>query len=257
MAQDSDFAARFVMKDVPSDVHIFWGFGFPNGSANFDASNEFELLFLAQDGGTRLVGALELEDLQLGYEVGLDVHFDVDWFGPIPTELALNIITAKAGIDNSVDDSNIGADPSKPGVDGFFATYDFENAPSPLDGGVNPDGGEYVPGATFMMKDFREFSLELGFGVEIIPVLLEPEIDLEINLVGSFLFDFWAGELNLATNFDGDDAPEFGFLNVKDYIDNTPIHLVPLGAPDFDNLFAAVYTFVGFHQFDDHFDPFA
>ena len=49
---------------------------------------------------------------------------------------------------------------------------------------------------------------------------------------------------------------DFGFYNAPDYTDNTPIHLVPLGAPDFDNLYDVVYTFVGFHDFDEHFDPF-
>ena len=260
MAQDSDLAARFVMKDVPSDVHIFWDFGFPNGSANFDSNQEFELLFLAQDGGHRIAGAMQLEDLQAGYEVGIDIHFDVDWFGPVPTSLNLNILTAKAGIDNDVDDSSIAANNSKPGVDGFLGIYEMTNSPSNLTpGGPAHASSEYVPGFTFMMKDFREFSLTLEVGVEIIPALLSPDVDLSSTLVGDFVIDFWAGRFELATDFDGDDAPEFGFLNEKDYTDNTPIHLVPGGVDDldFDNLFAAVYTFVGFHHFDDHFDPFA
>ena len=191
MAQDADLAGRFVMQDVPSDVHIWWDFGFPNGNANFDASNEFELLFLGQDGSSRLVGALQLEDLQVGYEVGVDVYFDVDWFGPVPTELALNILTAKAGIDNDVNDSNIGANPGKPGVDGFFGLYGMTGSPAALDpAGPVPGGSEYTPDLTFLMKDFREFSVELGLGLELIPAFLEPEVDLSFNLVGDFVLDF-------------------------------------------------------------------
>jgi hypothetical protein len=260
-AADGDAAARVIMKDVPDDVHIFWGFGFPSGSVNFDASDEFQLLFLAQDGGTRLAGALQLEDLQLGYDVGIDVHFDVDWFGPVPTSLNLNILTATAGIDNDVDDSSIAANPDKPGVDGFFSLYSMTGSPSnPQPAGPAHASSEYVPSVSFLMKDFREFSLTLEAGIEIIPAFLSPNLDLTTNLVGDFVFDFWAGEVNLATNFDGDDAPEFGFLNIKDYIDNTPIHLVPGDELIFANPIPGsdfVFTFVGLHRFDDHFDPFA
>ena len=81
-----------------------------------------------------------------GYEVGVDVYFDVDWFGPVPTELALNILTAKAGIDNDVNDSNISANPSKPGVDGFFGLYGMTGSPGALDpAGPAPGGSEYTP----------------------------------------------------------------------------------------------------------------
>ena len=255
MASDSDLAARFVMQDVPDDVHIFWDFGFPNGNATFDASNEFELLFLAQDGSNRLVGALQLEDLEVAYDIGFDVFFDVDWFGPIPTELALNILTAEAGIDNSADGA-VGAGPG-PGVDGFFALYSMTANPDPL---VNPAGpaagtNEYTPDLTFMMKDFKEFSLELNVGLELIPSFLSPEVELNLTLDGDFVFDFWAGEVDVTAEA----FVEFGFLNVPDYTDNTPIHLVPGGISDadFDNLFDVVYTFVGFHGFGDHVDPFA
>jgi hypothetical protein len=255
MAQDSDLAGRFVMKDVPSDVHIFWDFGFPNGNANFDANAEFELLFLAQDGSDRLVGALQLEDLQVGYEVGINVFFDVDWFGPVPTELALNILTAKAGIDNDVDGPGIGANMAKPGVDGFFNLYSMNGSPSALTGpaGPAPAASEYTPDLTFLMKDFREFSLTLDVGLELIPIFLEPEVEVTSTLVGDFVLDFWAGLIDVTAEA----FVEFGFFNAPDYTDNTPIHLVPIGAPDFDNLHDAVYTFVGFHGFGSHPNPFA
>jgi hypothetical protein len=76
---------------------------------------------------------------------------------------------------------------------------------------------------------------------------------LSSTLVGDFVLDFWAGRIDVTAEA----FVTFGFLNVPDYTDNTPIHLVPLGSPDFDNLFEAVYTFVGFHHFSDHIDPFA
>ena len=265
-AGDSDLAARIIMKDVPDDVHIFWDFGFPSGSANFDASNEFELLFLAQDGGNRLVGGLQLEDLQAGYNVAFDPHFSVGTTYYIPTSLDLVILTATAGIDNDVNFDGggnpiIGANGSKPGVDGFFTLYNMETDPESLtDGDGNaigpaPGDDEYVPGFSFLMKDFQEFSLQLDAGVHLFPAFLVPFIDDHggPTLVGQFVLDFWAPEVDISTDLFGG----FGFFNRADYRDNTPIHLIPLGTPDFDVLHDAVFTFVGFHDFDDHIDPFA
>jgi hypothetical protein len=253
MAADSDMAARFVMVDVPSDVHIFWDFGFPSGNANFDASNEFGLLFLAQDGNRRLVGALQLEDLQAGYDVSFNPHFDVDWFGPIPTELSLMLVTATVGIDNDTSSSTIAANPAKPGVDGFFGLYSMTSNPGALDpAGPAPGAAQYTPDLTFLMKDFREFSLTLDVGLELLPSFLSPDVEVTSNLVGQFVLDFWAGHVDITAEA----FVEFGFRNIADYRDNTPIHMVPLGAPKFRNLVDAVYTFDGFHDFDEHFDPF-
>jgi hypothetical protein len=267
-AGDDKLAARVIMKDVPDDVHIFWDFGFPSGSANFDASNEFGLRFLAQDGSHRIVGGMELEDLQAGYNVAFNPHFTVGFTAyVVPTSLNLILLTATAGIDNDVNFDGggapiIGANGSKPGVDGFFTLYNMKSSPESLtDGDGNdigapaPGANEYVPGFSFLMKDFREFSLTLDAGVELFPAFLSPTIDLHggPTLVGDFDFDFWAPEVDITA----DVLIEFGFFNRADYRDNTPIHIIPLGGIDFDNLHDAVYTLVGFHNFGDHVDPFA
>jgi hypothetical protein len=273
MAQNDQTALRAVMQDTPNDVHIFWNFGFPSGSANFVASNEFTVLFLHQDGSDRFVAGARLQELQAGYNVAFDPHFSVGTFAYVPTSLDLILLTATAGIDNDVNfdgDGNpiIAANGSKPGVDGFFSLYSLTGSPDALmepgsdtnfdPVGPAPEATEYVPKLSILMKDFREFSLELSVGVHIFGFsgFLDPFIDLDIDVdFDNFVVDFWAGHIDLF--IDADPLGEFGYFNAADYRNNTPIHLVPIGTIDFDNLFSEVYTFVGFHHFGDHIDPLA
>ncbi len=266
-ASDSDLAARVIMKDVPDDVHIFWDFGFPSGSANFTASNEFGLLFLAQDGGNRIVGALQLQDLQAGYNITFDPHFSVGTFAYAPTSLDLVLLDAVAGIDNDVNFDGggapiIGQNTSKPGVDGFFNLYrmkgtDGDDTLDPV--GPAPAANEYVPELTFMMKDFREFSYHVSGGVHIFGLsgFLTPFLDDHGGPTehGDFMIDVWAPKVDIS--IDLGPLGSFGLLNPAGWSDNGPIHLVPFGDVQFTHLFSVVYRFDGFHLFGDHFDPFA
>jgi hypothetical protein len=264
MAQDSDTAFRAVMQDTPTDVHIFWNFGFPSGSANFVASNQFTMLFLSQNGSNRITAAARLQELQAGYNIAFDPHFSVGTTYGIPTSLDLVLLDATAGIDNDVNFDGggnpiIAANPSKPGVDGFFSLYRMKSTNA--DDVLTPAGpaagpNEYVPELTFQMKDFREFSFHLSAGVHLFPAFLDPFIDTHggPTIVGQFNLDLWAGKVDITTSLFGFD---FGFLNAADWTDNTPIHIIPLGSPTFNVLHDAVFTFVGFNDHSSFFDPLA
>ncbi|HTK76552.1 MAG TPA: hypothetical protein VL371_14900 [Gemmataceae bacterium] len=255
MAADGNTALRAVMQNVPDDVLLTWSFAFPSGGANFTASNEFTLLLLAQDGSHRLTAGLRLKELQASYDVEFDPHFHVGTTYYVPTSLNLILLDATAGIDNDTADAAIHANPAKPGVDGFFSLYSMTGSPDALSpAGPAPQASEYTPELSFLMRNFREFSVSLSAGAELFPAFLSPTVSVSKTLVGDFVVDFWAGKLDISTSIFGFD---FGFLNEADYTDNTPIHLVPLGSPNFDVLHDAVFTFVGFHDFGDHFDPLA
>jgi hypothetical protein len=129
-----------------------------------------------------------------------------------------------------------------------------------VDSGGNPVGpapaaSEYTPTLTFLMNGFREFSLTATAGFHLFGFsgFLDPFVSVTSTLIGNFVVDYWAPHIDLTATV----LVTFGFFNAADYTDNTPIHLIPFGSPDIENLHDAVYTFVGFHHFDDHFDPLA
>jgi hypothetical protein len=286
---------RAILRDAPSVVRILWDFSFPDGGAIMDTNSPggFELLFLTQDGSTRITAGAHLEDLHIGW--GIDVlSFDVTkqieiWnpFGDnfiIP--LAWELFQFRAGIDNDADDvlddlSNVG-DPGQigasdnVGIAGFFTLYQLDTTPEALNnGGPGADGGEYVPFISVQSEGFQAFYMD--FLVELDPTNLEADIfpiDLEFNVetsnVGNLVFDVWTQE---SVHFTDDDdipfIPEVGFTNPADYIDNTPIHILPGLLPFPSGTIANaikglrvaipdtwVFTFDGWHAFGDHFDPF-
>lgn len=277
IASDDDTAMRAVMVDTPSFVHITWGFGFPSGAVNFDASNEFEILFLSQDSGNRIAAGLEMEDLQIGYNVEFltfNVAETADITVPVPcfdippiceetllaVPVAWDLVRATAGIDNDADSPAIGANPAKPGVDGFFTLYKKLGSPAALDTGTTPGGPEFVPLLALQVKDFRELSMSVAITLDpLTPNLIIP-FSLDVTgptLSGDFVFDFWSSantnEIFTIPLFDYD----VGIKNVPDYTDNTPIHLIPLNTIDIFNHYDLVFGFNGFHGFGDHVDPFA
>ena len=265
-AGDSDTALRAIMNDTPASVSLTWGFGFPTGAVNFDASNEFELLFLSQSGSQRITSGLQLEDLQVGYEVGFPFSLDID--GPDLLELEwgsadLRVIEAKVGLDNDVSDQSIQGNGSLPGVSGFFSLYDLIASPSDLDGGVSPTAAsEFVPLISLMLDDLIEFSVTAALDVELAEINLafiplptfEPELDIEIVFDGSLVFDVWSST-NINETFEIFGV-EFGFRNPADYIDNSPFHILPIDEIDLFLWEDVVFGFNGLHGFEDHFDPF-
>jgi hypothetical protein len=270
MAQDSDRAVRMVMQHTPDDVHIFWNFGFPSGSANFVASNAFTLLFLYQDGGTRVTAGARLKELQAGYNVDFHPHFSVGTTFGIPTSLDLIVFHAIAGIDNDVNFDG-GGNPiiapnySKPPVDGFFSLYNMKSNPggltdqngNPLSGAPSPGPSEYVPQLSFLMKGFRELSFDFTLGVHVFGFsgFLTPFANFTPTVIGQFALDFWAPRVDLSISLPilGD----FGLFNAPDWTDNTPIHLIPVTGLYFRHLHDVLYTFDGFSTFASHFDPFS
>lgn len=291
-ASDADDAVRAVIRNTPDEIRIFWDFGFPSGGAFMDASNEFELLFLTQDGDKRITAGLTLEDLHLGWGFDLfsfDVTDSIEIWNPFGDNLVIptawEIFEAKAGIDNDADGltlanvgntNEIGANDNKADVAGFFSMYDNIGSVSPLvdPAGPAPASNEYVPMISVMTEGFREFSMD--FLVELDPLStgeLWP-IDIEFNIntskIGNLIFDFWSSAHTVFT--DDDDIPfipEVGFENPPDYTDNTPFHILPGIVPGnlgqtiinalkgIHTLHDWVITWDGFHAFGDHFDPFA
>jgi hypothetical protein len=268
VASDTADAIRVIMNDTPAFVHLTWNFGFPSGGVNFDASNEFEILFLAQDGANRITAGLQMEDLQLGYNVEFFTFNVAEEFefgicpvcATLPT--AWDLVRATAGIDNDADGPGIGANFGKPGVDGFFALYK-RIAPSPLvPAGPAAGAQEYVPLVTALMKDFRELSVSAGITLDPFSPNLFFPISIDVpppTLHGDFVIDFWSSANTDATfgiNFLDIVDITVGFRNVPDYTDNTPIHLVPLDGIIITNVESFVYTLTGFHNFGSHVDPF-
>lgn len=289
-AEDEDNATRAIMRDTPDSVRVFWDFSFPNGGAFMDASNEFEILFLTQDGGNRITAGLTLEDLHLGYGIELfsfDVTKSIEIWNPFGDNfvipIAWELFEAKAGIDNDADGltlatlgnvSEIGGNGSKADVAGFFALYDRVTGLSPLVNPVGPAAGgmEYVPLLTVMEEGFNEFSLDLVVeldptnpGADLYPI----DIELTATLTGNLILDLWSSANTVFT--DGDAIPfipEVGFENPPDYTNNTPFHILPgilpfpsgtiaNGLAGIHVLHDWVVTFDGWHTFNEHFDPFA
>jgi len=116
------------------------------------------------------------------------------------------------------------ANPAKPGVDGFFSLYTLKTGTvdDPI-GSLDPSGpaagaSEYVPELSFMMRDFRLFSIDFELQVEVIPVPLVPSIEgPNISLSGDFVFDVWTTSDVDATI--GTPLGDIGFRNIADYKD--------------------------------------
>jgi hypothetical protein len=245
MAQDSDTALRAVLESTPTDVKIDWDFGFPNGNASFVASNPFTLLFLAQNGSNRLVGGFRLQELDVNYGMSiLPLNVTVSTTFGIPTSVNVSLFSAHAGI-------NVGA--SGVPVDGFFNLYTMKTSPDNLTpSGPAPGPSEYIPELTFMMKGFTSFSFTFDLSIELLPVPLLPHISSSVNVTGNFIFDVWQ-------NSDINDSlfGAFGYVDPADYSDNTPIQLIPFDGIIIQNHGAANFSFEGFSDLTDHFDPLA
>jgi len=162
------------------------------------ASQEFTVLFLYQDGSTRITAGARLKELQAGYNVKFDPHFDSSTSLDVPTGLDLVLLDAKAGFDNSVNfDSGgnpiIGADNSKPGVDGFFSLYQMTSHPDSLTpAGPAPAASEYTPTISFLMGGFKEFSLDLQAGIHIFGLttgFLDPFVSVSTTLIGKAMME--------------------------------------------------------------------
>jgi hypothetical protein len=257
-AADNQSAMRGILQDTPDDVHLTWNFGFPDGAANFVASNEFRLLFLTQDGSNRIVAGAQLKELQAGY--GLDflplTVTSTTTLG-VPTGANLVLFRAHAGIDNDASNEVGVGNAGKPGVSGFFNLYqmtteDLTNTAN----GVAPGAAEYTPTVTFQMKDFTRLDFEVTVEVTLIAVLELPgELHFNHDLQGpdgQFGLQLWS-----SANTDETFLDILGIRNPPDYSDNTPFFIIPFGTPRFDDIDVLVFNFGGFGDFSDLFDPLA
>jgi hypothetical protein len=202
--------------------------------------------------------------------------------------------------DNIADNGEIEGvnDPAR-NISGFFAQYKAIGKPAKLSGGAavpQPSSVEFVPQFSLLARDLTEVSgsVTLEFdplpdikGVNLLklrrtikqvlnlikdaasPSIFEALFDVEPALTfdGDFVFDVWSHK---KVNAVFDVLPgkklefEIGFRNAPDYVDNTPIHILPgLGSladaflnADFNRIEDLVFTFDGWHGFGDHFDPF-
>jgi hypothetical protein len=259
LAQDADTALRAIMQNVPDDVVLSWGFGFPDGSANFTASNEFRLLLLAQDGSHRLVAGLQLQEMEAGYSLAFTPGVTVSTTaGFIPTSVNLKLFTATAGIDNDTADSSIAANNSKPGISGIFNLYSLTDNPENINDGTPAGAKEYTPELTVQLKDFRLFSVDLTFSLGLFPDLGAPHIGgPDIHTSGQFALQLWStSDIDDEVDLTDVDLSIYGFENKPDYVDNTPFFIIPFGSPDFSVVHDDVVTFGGFGNFGDLFDPF-
>ncbi len=88
VAGDGDNALRVIMNDVPASASLTWDFSFSDGGIFFDADREFELLFLNQNGSSRIVAGLQLQDLSVQWGYGFTLSLDYDF--PIFADLRIS-----------------------------------------------------------------------------------------------------------------------------------------------------------------------
>lgn len=271
-ANDRQTATRLVIPALPELVKIHWEFGVEQGGVWFDSTQEFETLFLTQDADFRVAAAMALKELHLGYDIDLFSFEEVSHFAGIPIEWEL--LAVKAGIDNDAAGfgENIDGNVAKPDVSGFIGLYEYRTDVSDLNDGTQSDGGDYVPLVTGAARDCIEASLEVSltldptdFGATFYPL----DLNFTPKVIGQGFVDFWANEgVSFGVDLTDTPVPDLGlieFRNDPDYIDNSPIHLAPLDGVYFssvdprpgNDLTDVSVRFHGFHEPNDHFDPFA
>ncbi len=103
-----------------------------------------------------------------------------------------------------------------------------------------------------MMKGFTAFSFNLNVGIELLPVPLLPHVSVTVHVTGDFIFDVWQNSDINDTLFGS-----FGYVDPADYSDNTPIQLIPFNSIIIQGHGGATFSFEGFSDLTDHFDPLA
>jgi len=253
------------------------------GAAMQDIHAGYDVDILSLEGSDRIFGvptAFELLELTLGmdnFADGLTAdNIDDEGFGEI-----------------------VGINDPERNISGFFAQYKAVNKPSKLSGGAavpQPAGREFVPSFSLLARDLTEASVSVGLEFDPLPDIkainllklrrtikqvldlikdaaspsvFEALFDIErdFTLDGDFVFDVWSHK-NVNAAFDvlpGKKLKfEIGFRNAPDYVNNTPIHILPGLGPtladvflnaDFNRVKDLVFTFDGWHGFGDHFDP--
>lgn len=237
MAGEGVQATRATLFNTPSQVALNFGnlASFPGG-ASFTASNQFELLLLHQSGSNRVVAGLQMEDVSVSW--GTDQFYtDCDEVLEVPT--CFGLFKVFANLDAVGDVSGQGAS-------GFVMSYQLIGNPQNLSGGVAPNGNEYVPRLSFLLRDFQDFGVDFEiqldplnpFSSELYPIDFEFNIDgPNYGAGGGLNFDFW--DLGFSACFDPGTGDVCIVDNPPDYIDNNPWHVVPV-----------------FHSAGSHVDPF-
>jgi hypothetical protein len=240
---------KLLLQNVPASVSIDYEFGDRDGFFDFVASSVWELGLLNQDGNTRYIGWISMQSLHFDYSFALP--------GEEPADPGSNDIYWGYRIfrlDSTLD--AIGAD-----ADGVLGIYNLESGLDNLDSGTPPRASEYIPQWTFILDNFDVLEVHIlwdvgvgidlgGFDFEWDPPSLSidpPSVDVDllpsISISADFylMMDIWWNDQVTWTsptitipiwpvffNF----GASLTINEVKDYVNQNPIHLWPLTTLD-------------------------
>jgi hypothetical protein len=287
---------KILLQDVPVSVFIDYNFTAREGFFDFIASSIWQMGYLNQGGNNRYVGWLQMQSLHFDYSFALPGEEPADSLSGYDWSWGYRIFRLDTTLEA------IGAD-----ADGILGIYNLKPGLDNLDDGTPPRASEYIPQWTFILDDFHIFDIhilwDVGIGIDFgsisidwdefsidvnapsVAVLILPNIDIlaDFNLIADF---WWNSQIAESVGPLKIPFPVLSFTfagsltinEVKDYVDQRPIHLWgPLTADpvifdwhwDFDadwewdppavNLQITVDITIdvpGFHRMGDHPTPF-
>jgi hypothetical protein len=279
---DSDYN-KIVLKDVPASVTLDYDFQGQDGFAYFMASSPWEAGLLIQDGDKRYVAWLQLQSLFFNYSYALPGDescshgYKWEWCYRV-FRLETDLVAAPVNADGIL------------GIYGLKSGLEALITPAP----TAPGAEEYIPQWTFILDEFEIMEIDIlwdifigvdpldlwddvGFnvGANVFPVIY---VQFGFNIAVDY---FWNSNIDktifediplpLPPPFGGIWTVKIKVNEVKDYRDQNPLHVFPLGdfpvtvdTGDSDWYFAVLWVIKivvkidvpGFHRFDDHPTPF-
>jgi hypothetical protein len=272
---------KILLADLPETAELSFDLDDTSeGFLEFVISSNFELGVVVQDNNGRYAGWLEVTG----------IRFDYEFYGPgdLPTSHDYGYYICHIDVDlHTLPESGGNT------INGIFGIYTLKNSPASLIGSsVTTPSAAYIPEWTFMLCDFTHFRVYIdwdvgidfdifGDGDGILDIELFPDVDISIG--ANVMVDYW---WNSQTVIEIDHIPlppPFPFLYCwmdgsitlnehPDYIENKPIHLLPVTTLaavtlDIDADWSVEYGVTlniqidmtidvpGFHRFSDHCDP--
>jgi len=241
---------KLLFQNVPASVSINYAFGDRDGFFDFIASSPWEMGYLNQDGNNRYVGWLSMQNL----------HFDYSYALPGEESSSFDGYDLAWGYRIFRLDSKLDAWPVD--ADGVLGIYNLESGLDSLDSGTPPRASEYIPQWTFILDNFDVFEShmlwDVGVGidhgdvdvnwdeltVEVDPPSVHveslPSIDIVAEL-GTLIADLWWNNqysvslgpipviiIPTLPYIYVDLKASFTINDVKDYVNQNPIHLWPV-----------------------------